>query len=100
MARAQKGLIDADLGGGLIKQRIAREGGGRSGGHRTLVFFRSGVRAVFAFGFRKSDRDNIDANEESNLKELARLTLDFSQDEIDRLLANGALEEVRCDERY
>ena len=53
--RADRGLIDADLGGGVIKQRVARPGQGRSGGYRTLILFRVGRRAVFAFGFAKSD---------------------------------------------
>lgn len=59
VARAEKGLIDADLGGGLIKQRVARPGAGKSGGYRTLVFFRAGTRSVFAFGFAKSERDKL-----------------------------------------
>ncbi|MFZ5745988.1 MAG: type II toxin-antitoxin system RelE/ParE family toxin [Pseudomonadota bacterium] len=54
--QANRGLIDADLGGGLIKQRVAREGGGKSGGYRTLVFFRHEERAIFAFCFAKSDK--------------------------------------------
>ena len=64
--RAGRGLIDADLGG-VIKQRIARSGQGRSGGYRTIIFYRRGERAVFAYGFAKSDRENIDANEEMQL---------------------------------
>ena len=38
--RAERGLVDADLGGGVIKQRIAWRGQGRSGGFRTIVAFR------------------------------------------------------------
>ena len=49
-------LVDSDLGGGLIKQRVARGGVGKSGGYRTLVFFRREERAVFAFGFAKTAR--------------------------------------------
>ncbi len=60
VARAEKGLIDADLGGGVLKQRVARLGSGKSGGYRTLILYRSGERAVFAFGFAKSGMDNID----------------------------------------
>ena len=47
VARAEKGLIDADLGHGLIKQRIARDGAGKSGGFRTIIAFRKGDRAAF-----------------------------------------------------
>jgi hypothetical protein len=48
---AEGGLVDADLGGGLIKQRVARPGQGKRGGFRTIVAYRRGSRAVFLFGF-------------------------------------------------
>ena len=61
--RAERGIIDADLGGGLIKQRVARSGQGRSGGYRMLVGYRMRDRAVFLYGFAKSEQDNIDADQ-------------------------------------
>jgi hypothetical protein len=61
--RAERGLVDADLGGGVVKQRVARQGQGRRGGYRTLVAYRSGDFAVFLFGFAKSDRDNTGDHE-------------------------------------
>lgn len=63
--RAESGLIDADLGSGLIKQRIARQGGGKSGGYRSILIFRSGERAIFVFAFAKSDKANLSAAERS-----------------------------------
>ena len=57
--RAESGLVDADLGGGVIKQRVARTGQGKSGGYRTLILFRQGDKAIFAFGFAKSAQANI-----------------------------------------
>jgi hypothetical protein len=57
--RAERGTIDADLGGGLIKQRLARPGQGRSGGYRVIVAYRVKGRAVFLFGFAKNDLDTI-----------------------------------------
>jgi hypothetical protein len=56
--RADRGLIDADFGGGLIKQRVARRGRGRSGGYRMLVAYRAASRAVFLYAFAKNERDN------------------------------------------
>jgi hypothetical protein len=53
--RADAGLIDADLGGGVIKQRIARPGEGKSGGSRSIILFKQGNRAVYVFGFEKKD---------------------------------------------
>jgi hypothetical protein len=58
IARASRGLADADPGGGVIKQRVARPGQGRSGGHRLLIAYREGERAVFLYGFAKNERDN------------------------------------------
>ncbi len=58
-----KGLISADLGGGLIKQRIARKGGGKSGGFRTIIIFRANDRAFFVYGFAKNQQSNISKKE-------------------------------------
>src|SRR3981189_2292665 len=66
---AGRGLIDADLGGGLIKQRVARPGQGKRGGFRMLIAFRPD-RAVFLFGFAKNERDNIEDKELTTLREI------------------------------
>ena len=57
--RAERGIVDADLAGGVIKQRLARQGQGRPGGHRGLIAYQRSRRAVFLYGFAKSERDNI-----------------------------------------
>ena len=93
--RATRGLIDADLGSGLIKQRVAREGAGRSGGYRTLIFFRSGERSIFVFGFAKSDKANLDAEELAEFKKAAKELLEFSQEQVDALVGIGRLLEVK-----
>lgn len=96
VSRAEQGLIDADLGSGLLKQRVAREGEGKSGGFRTLIFFRHGTRAVFAFGFAKNDRANLDADELVMFKKAAKIVLSLLQSEIDIELKAGRLTEVNC----
>lgn len=98
VARAGSGLIDADLGGGVIKQRVARPGAGKSGGYRTLLFFRAGDRAVFAFGFAKNDRGNIDDDDVARLKKAAKVALGLSEADVDRLVAAGTMIEVTCDD--
>lgn len=98
VARARAGLIDADLGGGLIKQRVARPGAGRSGGYRTLILFRADRRAVFAFGFAKNDRANLNEEEEAAFKKAAKLVLAFSEARMDAELKTGRLTEVSCDD--
>src|ERR1017187_1450589 len=69
------GLFEADLGGGLLKKRIARAGQGKSGGFRTLVATNRGDRWVFVFGFPKNERSNIDKDEREALKKLAEQLL-------------------------
>ena len=91
--RAELGLIDANLGGGLIKQRVARSGGGRSGGYRTLIAFHAKQRSVFLYGFAKSERDNIDATELADLKKLAGRYLDLTDGEIEKALSESELME-------
>ena len=98
VARAENGQVDADLGGGVIKQRIARPGRGKSGGYRTIIFFRRGERAVFAYGFAKSDRANIDDDEEKQFKEAARHVLQLTENQIEALVKNGDFVEVRYEE--
>ncbi len=95
--QANRGLIDADLGGGLIKQRVAREGGGKSGGYRTLVFFRHEERAIFAFGFAKSDKANLSAAELKVYKQAAKIVLALTQAQIDFEVREERLFEVNDD---
>lgn len=97
VTRIEAGLIDADLGGGLMKQRVARPGAGKSGGYRTVLAFRTVTRAVFVFGFAKSGRANIDDDDERTLKALAKQVLGFADAELDRLVVAGKFEEVMCD---
>jgi hypothetical protein len=93
--RAEKGQIDADLGGGVIKQRIARPGMGKSGGFRTIIFFRRAERAVFTYGFPKSGRDNITAEEEQAFKEAAEHVLSLTEQQIAELIRRGDFAEVK-----
>ena len=77
VSNIQRGLIDADLGGGVIKQRVARKGGGKSGGFRVLILVKAGQRAFFVHGFAKSNRDNIRDDELMALKRLAAELLNY-----------------------
>ena len=97
--RAREGLIDADLGGGVIKQRIARKGGGRSGGFRTIVLFRRGALAFFVHGFAKSDRENLRRKELSGLRSLADEYLALDDAGLKAAQATGAIIEVECDDQ-
>jgi hypothetical protein len=91
------GLYEADLGGGLLKKRIARPGQGKSGGFRTLVATNKGSRWVFVFGFPKNERSNIDKDEEEALKKLAAHLLSLTAPAIVKAQRDGELMEVNCD---
>jgi hypothetical protein len=99
IARAELGLIDADLGGGLIKQRVARQGKGRSGGYRVIVADRSRKRAVFLLGFAKNEQDNIEPDELQSLREFGEKWLAASSAMIRESIEDGALVEVEYDEK-
>ena len=92
--RAERGLIDADLGGGVIKQRVGRPGQGRSGGYRTIIAIRSGDRAFFIYAFAKNERDNIGADQLLVIKELAGKAHGWSQAELKEALADGRIQEI------
>jgi hypothetical protein len=98
IARAARGIVDADLGGGIIKQRVARLGQGRSGGHRMLIAYRAGERAVFLYGFAKSERENIGPDEVATLREIGAAWLAADAGEIARALQENALQEVDDDD--
>jgi hypothetical protein len=90
---AKRGLIDADLGDGLIKQRVARPGQGKRSGFRMLIGFRSD-RAIFLFGFAKNERDNIDDKQLTTLREIVASWFAADDKKIAQALKDGLLIEV------
>ena len=92
------GLIDADLGNGLLKKRIARTGQGKSGGFRTLVATNKGDLWFFVFGFSKNEKSNIDKKEEKALKKLADQLLSMSLEDIAKAESKNELIKVNCNE--
>ena len=99
VTRADEGSLDADLGGGLIKQRIARAGGGRSGGYRTIIAYRTKDRAIFLYGFAKNERDNVDVDDLADLKKAAWEFLRFSEAQINHAAETGKLIEVKNEKK-
>lgn len=91
---AEQGLIDADLGGGLIKQRIACNSKGKSSGYRTIIVLKKGDKAFFVYGFAKNNKANIDNEELKAFKELAKLYLRLSDRELSNLIADTRLIEI------
>ena len=96
--RAERRLVDADLGGGVIKQRVARPGQGRSGGFRMLIAYRAKARSVFLFGFAKNERDSVDDDELATLREIGKGFLTADDTALARALAEGIIQEVEYGE--
>jgi hypothetical protein len=90
----RSGLVDADLGGGLFKKRVARRGAGKSGGYRTILAADLRSRWIFLHGFAKSERDNLDDAEVRDWKRLARAYLALDEDLVVRLIHAERLVEV------
>ena len=91
----ERGDFDADLGGGVFKQRVARLGGGKSGGFRTLLLFKEGSATFFVDGFPKSAKANVDGGELKALRKLAEVMLAFTPQDIETAVTSGALVEVQ-----
>ncbi|WP_290517210.1 type II toxin-antitoxin system RelE/ParE family toxin [Alcanivorax sp.] len=94
----KRGLIDANLGGHVVKKRVAVGGQGKSGGMRTLLAYRVGDKAFFVYGFAKNARANISADELKALKCLAKELLSYSDRALVKAIKSGALIEVKSDE--
>ena len=97
VVRAERGLIDADLGGGVIKQRIAREGGGRSGGFRTIILYMAGEQAFFVHGFAKNEKGNIRDDELAAFKLLAAQLFAYDGVALAKAISAEVLTEVKED---
>lgn len=93
----ERGLIDASLGSGIYKQRIERVGGGKSGGFRTILFFRAGDRALFVYGFAKNERGNIGPDELRGFKRLADQFFALTEGGYDMEILAGRWQEVEYD---
>lgn len=94
IARIEKGAVDADLGGNVIKQRMARPGQGKSGGYRTIIVFRQGDKAFFVYGFAKKELDNINKDELKTFKQAAKELLALSDEQIEKLIKIEGLTEI------
>ncbi len=93
--RLEKGLFDADLGGGVIKQRLARAGRGKSAGYRLIICFRKGALTFFVYAYPKSGLSNISSPELMAFKKLAKEVLAMTDKQIERGLELGRFEEIK-----
>jgi hypothetical protein len=90
----EAGQVEADLGGGVYKVRLARPGEGKSGGYRVIVFFRSEERTFYTYGYAKSARSNISQKELKKLKKQAGSLFSLSEDQVQTALKEGVIIEI------
>lgn len=98
VAEIEAGLIDARLGGFLLKKRIRRGGRGKSGGFRTIAAYQRPDRLVFLYLFAKNERDNITEKERTALSEIADQYMRLSVSKLEELVTKGVLTEVASDD--
>lgn len=91
---AENGLVDAKLGGGVIKQRVARESSGKSRGYRTIIIINVGTYAFYVHGFAKNKTANITVEELSGFRKLAKLLLAYKEIDIKKAIEAKMLIEV------
>lgn len=94
---ANEGNIAGDLGGSVIKQRLPKNGKGKSGGYRTIIIFKKGDKAFFVYGFSKNDRENITDEELDGFKDLSKSLLSLSDIQIMELIEKDTLQEINHD---
>ncbi len=87
------------MGGAVFKQRLARQGQGKSGGYRCIIFYRIKEKVFFVHGFLKADEDNISNEEERDFKKLAAIFLELSQEKLIELVKLKELVEVKCNDK-
>lgn len=94
VAEMEAGLVDADLGGGVVKKRVPLPGRGKSGSVRTLLATNKAERWFFVFGFEKNERENITKHELEALQNLASSLLSLSDEDLEDRLEDGSLTEI------
>ncbi|MBK7676334.1 MAG: type II toxin-antitoxin system RelE/ParE family toxin [Candidatus Accumulibacter sp.] len=94
VAQMERGLIDADLGGNVFKQRVAMPGRGKSGSTRTIVATRFAGMLLFLYGFEKNERDNISGKELEMFKRVAEVLLGLERSALAKALERGELKEL------
>lgn len=95
----EDGKIDADLGDGVIKQRIARSGQGKSSGYRSIILYQKGDKAFFVYGFAKNEQANITEHEERTFKDLAIKFFTYSDEELAQAVVDETFKEINSNEQ-
>ena len=85
----ENNLSSSNLGGGLFKVRVASQGGGKSGGFRTLIVYKKEDRAVVVYGFAKNEQDNLSKSKLLAFKKLSKDILSQSHQDLEMAIKKG-----------
>jgi len=94
VAEMKRGLVDADLGSNLFKQRVPLPGRGKSGSTRTIIATRFAGVLFFIYGFEKNQRDNISKKDFEAFKTVGILLLELSAEKLALAIEHGELKEI------
>jgi hypothetical protein len=89
------GFVGVSLGSNVYKKRASLPGRGKSGGARTLIAYKTSERAFFIFGFPKNEKGNLSPKEKMMTKKFATELLNYSNEQIVKLIKDGKLIEVK-----
>lgn len=88
------GHFEANYGSGVIKKRIATKDRGKSASVRTMVAIKKETHCFFVYGFEKNQKSNITQEEEKAIKIVAKALFGYSDDELNKFIADGVLMEI------
>jgi hypothetical protein len=91
----ENGQFDADLGGGVFKQRVAIPGGGKSGGYRIIILNKKEALTFFVYGFAKANQENIKPKELKDFKKLAKYLFVMTDKQLELELKAGRFQEIQ-----
>jgi hypothetical protein len=95
----EAGLIDARLGGFLLKKRISAPGRGKRGGYRVILGYRQGDRLIFVHGFAKNETETITRRETEALRKLCEIYMRADAEVFGQMIAKKLLLEIDPDEQ-
>jgi hypothetical protein len=95
------GQVEADLGKGLFKKRVARAGQGKRRGFRTLIGYCSHNtnRVIFLDAFAKNEKSNINDKEKEALQTVAQSFFATTDEQVTELIASEGFREITIDEQ-
>lgn len=98
VVRAENGLIDADLAGPIIKQRVARVGAGAARGYRTILVYQPGQMALFVHGFPKNTKANLTSAEKTTYAEFGKIVVAMDDASFEAAITKRKWRRVNCEQ--